>query len=151
MTEHGASHGADEHAHPDLKRWYLGIFGMLTLGTILTMVAAGINLGGPLANILVAVLIAAVKASFVMAIFMHLKFDEKVLRIAVFFPLALLGVFVLGNVPDTSVEMRHPSHAPQKLERPFELKAKKAAGGAEESGAGQKPEGGAKPQPSDDD
>ena len=96
--------------HHDMKGAYLGVFGILTLGSIITMAAAGINLGNALANISVAVAIAAFKATCVMAIFMHLKYDPRVLRIAVFFPLALLVIFVLGNVPDTAVAMHTPAY-----------------------------------------
>jgi caa(3)-type oxidase subunit IV len=94
--------------HRDMKRAYLAVFGVLTVGTILTMAAAGITFQNVLINILVAVAIAAFKATCVMAIFMHLKYDDRVLRDGVFFPLALLVVFVLGNVADTSLAMRHP-------------------------------------------
>src|SRR3989304_1738944 len=88
----------------DHKRAYLKVFGVLTIGTILTMAAARTMHDTPHElNIVVALLIATVKASCVIAIFMHLKYDPRVLRVAVFFPLALFFVFILGNTPDTAV------------------------------------------------
>ena len=114
--------------HHDMRKTYYIVFAVLIAGTILTVVAAVMmepeKPDDPvLANMIVALLIATVKASCVAAIFMHLKFDEKILRIAVFFPLSLLLVFVLGNVPDTSVAMKADGlddlHKPRILKETF--------------------------------
>ena len=103
--------------HHDMRKAYFTVFGVLTVGTALTMAAAKVNFGSTFANILVAVAIASVKALLVLAIFMHLKYDERALRIAVFFPLCLLVVFVLGNIPDTSIV--HFNAPPEQLEKPY--------------------------------
>lgn len=111
--------------HHDLKSSYLKVFGVLTVGTIVTMAAAQMmeNTDHRL-NIAVALAIATVKATCVMAIFMHLKFDPKVLRVGVFFPLALFFVFILGNTPDTAVGMEAATldevYKPKTLPEPFD-------------------------------
>ena len=111
--------------HTDHKGSYLKVFGVLTVGTILTMAAAQLMHDTPHElNIAVALLIATVKATCVMAIFMHLKYDVKVLRVAVFFPLALFFVFILGNAPDTAVGMEAATldavYKPKALAEPFD-------------------------------
>lgn len=106
--------------HRDMRKKYYIVFAVLIAGTILTVAAAVTMEETPvLLNISVALAIALVKATCVAMIFMHLKYDEKVLRIAVFFPLALLIVFILGNVPDTAVAMSKPAHAATILPQPF--------------------------------
>ena len=54
---------------------YLGIFGILMIGTILTVVVAFYDLG-PLNNI-VMLTIACVKATFVVLYFMHLRWSTR--------------------------------------------------------------------------
>ena len=48
----------------------------------------------------VAVLLAAVKTSFVLAIFMHLKFDQRFFRIMAILIFALLGVVIFVTFLD---------------------------------------------------
>lgn len=123
--------------HKDHKPAYFAVFGLLILGTIVTMAAARtMENTKPLVNIGFALLIASVKASCVMAIFMHLKYDAKVLRIAVFFPLALLLVFIAGNWPDTAVgvDATHRAHPAQRLDHPFNPAMFGKAGASHEPG-----------------
>ena len=54
---------------------YLGIFGILMIGTILTVIVAFYDLG-PLNNI-VMLTIACVKATFVVLYFMHLRWSTR--------------------------------------------------------------------------
>jgi cytochrome c oxidase subunit 4 len=64
--------------------------------TIATVTASGFNLGN--FTLIIALLIAALKSGFVINIFMHIKFEEKIFK--VFLGLAfmtLLAVFVLTS------------------------------------------------------
>jgi cytochrome c oxidase subunit 4 len=70
---------------------YLKIFGLLIGLTVVTVVAAFINLG-PL-NTPIALLIAVVKATFVLLFFMHLKFSSQLNK--VFAVAGLLWLIVL--------------------------------------------------------
>lgn len=68
----GGSH-ADTSKH---VRMYLGVFGALFICTILTVAVSTVDLGG-MKNVVVALLIAAFKASLVAMIFMHLKWESS--------------------------------------------------------------------------
>jgi cytochrome c oxidase subunit 4 len=77
---------------------YLKIFGLLIGLTAVTVIAAFINLG-PL-NTPVALLIAIIKATFVLLFFMHLKFSSqlnKVIAVAGLLWLIVLIGFTLSD------------------------------------------------------
>lgn len=74
---HGDDHIAEAH-HPSYGINILVWIGLLSL-TAITVAVAGINLGG--LALTVALIIATVKSLFVMNFFMHVKFDNKVVRI----------------------------------------------------------------------
>jgi len=62
--------------------------------TVTTVSISGINLGN--IALAVALLIAAVKSAFVINIFMHIKFEEKIFKVFIAIALmTLLSVFVL--------------------------------------------------------
>ena len=69
--------------HISPKSTYITIFGALMVCTILTVIAAFINLGD--LNFPVAIMIAIFKATLVVLFFMHLKGEKPM----VFWPLAL--------------------------------------------------------------
>ncbi len=89
--EHG-EHGEGYlvHAHITPTKVYAGILGILILLTGLTVAAYRVRLGEW--NLFVAVAIAAVKSSLVMAWFMHLKYEKK------FNILIFLGSFVFMTI-----------------------------------------------------
>ncbi|MEK6797542.1 MAG: cytochrome C oxidase subunit IV family protein [Planctomycetota bacterium] len=65
-------------AHADVSghvKMYIAVFAALAIGTIVTVLASTVDLGGHW-NVAVAMAIAAVKASLVAAIFMHLKWES---------------------------------------------------------------------------
>ena len=64
----------------------------LLILTAITVTVAGMHLGK--LSVLTAVVIAAVKASIVLNIFMHLKYESKLLKIFVFVTIAVLTVFI---------------------------------------------------------
>ncbi len=89
----GGSHAdIDKHV-----RAYIGVFISLAVLTAVTVAASHIAFGSHSTNIVVGMLIAAVKAGLVATIFMHLKWEKKI----VYWVLALCFVFfvVLMVVP----------------------------------------------------
>lgn len=82
-------------AHADVSKHvkaYIGVFVALAVFTGLTVGASYIHFGTHTMNIVVAMLIALVKASMVAAIFMHLKWERGR---SIWVTLAFCGVFFL--------------------------------------------------------
>ncbi|MBK6507645.1 MAG: cytochrome C oxidase subunit IV family protein [Ignavibacteria bacterium] len=75
--EHNDGHIAEAH-HPSYGVNILVWIGLLSL-TAVTVAVAGINLGS--LALTVALIIATVKSLFVVNFFMHVKFDNKVVKI----------------------------------------------------------------------
>jgi cytochrome c oxidase subunit 4 len=71
---------------------YLLTWFALLLLTALTVTVAGMHLGG--LSILGAILIASAKATIVLLIFMHLRYEARVFRIMVVVVLVTLAVFI---------------------------------------------------------
>lgn len=90
-----ATHTKDHHVIP--LKTYLGVFLTLLVLTVITVVAAQFHFGAW--NTVVAMLIASVKAFFVLAYFMHLKYDDRVYLVgfltAVFFLVVMYFFSVL--------------------------------------------------------
>lgn len=96
---HGASqqaigHGSDEHggvelgyAHTIPVKVLVGVFGALIVLTVTTVAVTQFDLG-PTWNLVVALLVATVKATLVAAFFMHLLWDRR-------FNLLLFGSAIL--------------------------------------------------------
>ena len=71
----GGSHAdIDKHV-----RAYIGVFISLAVLTAVTVAASHIEFGSHSTNIVVGMLIAAVKAGLVATIFMHLKWEKKII------------------------------------------------------------------------
>src|ERR1041384_2944170 len=89
-------------------RGYLIIGGTLILGTILTVLASQVDLGHGW-NIVLALVIATVKASLVALFFMHLISEKQmiytVLAFTAFFFAGLMGLILFGthDVPPLTV------------------------------------------------
>lgn len=64
----------------------------LLLLTGLTVLVAQYNLG--MLNVWVALLIATVKSALVISFFMHLKYEIRLFRLALFSALAILAIFI---------------------------------------------------------
>lgn len=94
---HGHSHGHDEH---HVVSWQLltAIFGALMVLTFLTVAAITIDLGPY--NVVLAILIAAVKGFLVVYYFMHLKWDRAFHALCVVLSVA----FVIMMIAYTSVD-----------------------------------------------
>lgn len=94
-------HQEHQHQHMNIPK-YLGIFGILVFGTILTYYAATIDMDYifPGANTLVALLIAFTKMTFVMLFFMHVYWSPKLIwlsAIASFFWLAIMFAYTMQD------------------------------------------------------
>ena len=86
------------HAHVAPASLFGKVLLALLVLTILTVAVAQVHFGS--LNLLIAMGIAAVKASLVMTYFMHLKWDTPVNQIAIlssFLFLSLLFVFILSD------------------------------------------------------
>lgn len=95
--------------HADLHKYtglYMTIFALLIAGTVATVAVAQVDLGHGM-NVVVALLIAGVKASLVAAIFMHLKW-EKAPWVWWVLALCLVCFIILIAVPVLAVNDHPP-------------------------------------------
>ncbi len=74
------------------------VFGTLLVLTAVTVAVAQYDFGSW--NVIIAVLIASVKASLVATFFMHLKFEGKTVLMYAFYPLVILFLLIGGTVGD---------------------------------------------------
>jgi cytochrome c oxidase subunit 4 len=101
-SSHGNGHGdADDgavHVHIAPSGFYWGIFLALIFLTVVTVRVSYFDFGS--ANIIIAVLIATVKASLVAAFFMHLRHDKLFNTISFLAAFLFLAVFILLTYDD---------------------------------------------------
>jgi cytochrome c oxidase subunit 4 len=98
----GHDHGHDDgavHAHISSVKFYIGILAALMVFTLLTVGVASIELGK--LNLVVAVVIASMKATLVVLFFMHLKYDNKFNATMLVCGLLFIGVFFAYTLNDT--------------------------------------------------
>ncbi|HMN69619.1 MAG TPA: cytochrome C oxidase subunit IV family protein [Bdellovibrionales bacterium] len=70
---------ADTKHHIIPMKTYLQVISILMVLTVITVVAAQVDFGA--FNTIIAMAIASVKAGFVLAIFMHLKYDDRLFTV----------------------------------------------------------------------
>lgn len=103
--------GHDTHDIGKAVRTYMLVFGALMIGTIATVWASYIDFGTPAINIVVALIIATVKASLVAAFFMHLIDERKliygVLGATVFFFIGLMYLTLWSMEPGSLIHLKH--------------------------------------------
>ena len=80
-------------------RTTLTVFAALLLLTVVTVLVSYTDLG--LMNVVVALLIASVKASLVALFFMHLKSEDRLVWGFALVPIAFLALIMLGTLVDT--------------------------------------------------
>jgi cytochrome c oxidase subunit 4 len=100
-TEHVSAHAPDDgrvHAHIATAQFYWGILGALVILTVLTVRVSYYDFGQ--ANIIIALLIATMKASLVAAFFMHLRHDKLFNTIAFLAAFLFLALFILLTYDD---------------------------------------------------
>jgi len=84
---------AQEKVHKTLSyRFLLMVLAALFFLTALTVGASTVNLGT--LNVWVALLIAAAKASLVLLFFMHLKYEDMVLKISFLATIGFLAIII---------------------------------------------------------
>ncbi len=88
-----------EHSHVVPLRVYLSVGATLLVLTVVTVIVAQIKLGG--FNVVVALFIAAIKASLVVLYFMHLRYDKKIFLIIFLIAILFLSVFIIFTMFDT--------------------------------------------------
>ena len=113
------------HSHTQSKSLYLTILLALLALTVITVAAAQVDFGSW--NIVVALLIASVKAILVLLFFMHLKFEDPIVWLYAAIPVVLIAIMVGGVYLDTPFreENLHPK-----------VQVEEAAGHSEASGHG---------------
>ena len=106
MSDHNA---ASHETHS--VRGYIFVFIALIAGTVLTVWASYIHFGSSEINIAVALTIATVKAFLVVAYFMHLISERKMIYLVMgftaFFFAALMSLTVWSLQPNSLVHIQH--------------------------------------------
>ena len=92
---HGVSVPAPHHEVP-----YYWIFVILVALTLVTVAVATRRFHSEYVNVLVALLIASVKGTFVARYFMHLKFEGKLIYLILFGPVTLCILLIAALLPD---------------------------------------------------
>ncbi|HTG45265.1 MAG TPA: cytochrome C oxidase subunit IV family protein [Verrucomicrobiae bacterium] len=104
------AHGGHGHDVSKEVRKYMLVFGALLLGTLITVWASYIDFGTPSANIVVALIIATIKAALVGAFFMHLIDERKlvygVLGATIFFFIGLMYVTLWSMEPTSFIHLK---------------------------------------------
>ena len=88
MKEHGSG-----------IRTYIVVWGALIVLTAVTVAASYVHLG--LMNVVVALLIASVKASLVALFFMHLRYESRLVWGFALTPIFFLVLIIAGTLSDT--------------------------------------------------
>ena len=99
MIEPDEPHGTSvpmPHHHVN----YLFIFFSLVILTIATVAVAFHRFENEVANLLLALLIATIKATMVAMFFMHLKFEGKLIYVIFIVPLLLCVLLICALIPD---------------------------------------------------
>lgn len=123
-----AGHGHDDgavHVHVASTRFYVGIFVALICLTIVTVKISYYDFGQ--ANILIAILIATMKASLVAAFFMHLRHDNLFNTLSFLAAFLFLALFILFTYDDLGVRQKY---APGYVQRMDPRTGQEAPGGA---------------------
>jgi cytochrome c oxidase subunit 4 len=81
-----------DHAHIVPYRTFIIVWIALLILTAITVAAAQVNLGA--LNVWVALGIATLKSGLVVAIFMHMKYESPLFKIALLSALAILAIFI---------------------------------------------------------
>jgi len=112
-----AQHGPDHVPHISPMRVYLTTFATLIVLTVVTVSVSYVNLGTTV-NLMIALLIATIKASVVAAFFMHLATDHKFHTVVFVSSLVFLIIFISFTAFDTTAR---GGFDPQKKNRPLNM------------------------------
>jgi cytochrome c oxidase subunit 4 len=117
---HGGGHGADHVPHVTPITHYFGVFGALLVLTAITVGVSYLDFGPW--NLVIAMVVATMKATAVAAIFMHLLYDIKFHALVFSFSLIFLAIFITFTSFDTFARGRADlieGLRPQSSENPF--------------------------------
>lgn len=89
---------SEDHTHIVSYRTFALIWVVLLVLTVITIAVAQVNLGAW--NIWVAIGIATVKSSLVVAIFMHMKYEHWLFKLSLLIALVTLAIFIGLNFFD---------------------------------------------------
>jgi cytochrome c oxidase subunit 4 len=106
--DHGDGDTGAVHVHIASSRFYLGIFSALIVLTVLTVRVSYYDFGQ--ANIIIALLIATLKASLVAAFFMHLRHDKLFNTVAFLAAFLFLAIFILLTYDDMGTRAKTTVH-----------------------------------------
>ena len=81
------------------RRTYFTVYIALVILTVVTVLVSYVDLG--MMNVVVALLIASVKASLVALVFMHLRSEDRLVWGFALVPIAFLALIILGTLVDT--------------------------------------------------
>jgi len=85
--------------HDSGIRTYIVVWGALIVLTVVTVSVSYVSLG--LMNVVVALLIASVKASLVALFFMHLRYESRLVWGFALTPIFFLVLIIAGTLSDT--------------------------------------------------
>ena len=88
----------EEH-HITTNKTYIIVWLALMILTAVTVYVSYINFG--ILNIVIALVVASIKASVVALYFMHLKFEDSITWVFALFPLSLLALLIALTITDT--------------------------------------------------
>ena len=137
MSSHSHSHaGHDGHhdgpGHVLDRKIYNRVFGALLVLTAITVAASRVDFG--MLNLVVAMIIASIKAGIVALFFMHLKYEDKLTWLFVFFPILLLFTLIGGVFTDNPLRAKpEPVKVVDTLKQGGEVKAPAAPPAPESS------------------
>ncbi len=95
---HSHSHGHEEVGHVVPEKTFLNVLIALLVLTVITVAAAQVDLGKW--NIVGALVIASVKATLVILVFMHGMYENRILWLYILVPFILLVIMIGGIFTD---------------------------------------------------
>ncbi|HKQ32157.1 MAG TPA: cytochrome C oxidase subunit IV family protein [Thermodesulfobacteriota bacterium] len=93
------THTHTEQHHITTNKTYIIVWIILMILTAITVYVSYINFG--ILNIVIALVVASIKASVVALYFMHLKFEDSITWVFALFPLSLLALLIAMTITDT--------------------------------------------------
>lgn len=96
---HSGGHAHDEIAHVTPVRLLLGVWGALMVLTVVTVAVTMVDLGGQI-NLIVAMVIATIKAGLVVTYFMHLRWDRPFNTLVFLGSLLFVSLFISMTLLD---------------------------------------------------
>jgi cytochrome c oxidase subunit 4 len=100
--EHGDGHGHVHLGHVLPTKVLAGVFAGLLCLTVITVLAAQVDFGSKSLNLVIALLIATVKASMVVLYFMHIRYDRLFHAVMIGSGLLAAALFVAFTLVDRS-------------------------------------------------